>query len=196
MLEKEIEDIIYDGIRESPEEMKSRGFHLPENSKVYRQVNLGDYGIADLIVVGKSTDEKEGNLLDIRIYELKREHVNYADLAQITKYMGGIHFWLESIEELTDEIIELKIRITGYLVAPASKLGLTHWLGDDIQILTVSFSAFTGVKFISESNYYHYRDCTAKDVKIDISDFLAEINEKKLEIEIAESESMKGEIVH
>ncbi|EIO3909613.1 hypothetical protein LQK15_004143, partial [Vibrio vulnificus] len=55
--EKQLEDFIITAVNEDIIQLEERGFPLPDNAKVYQQVRLGDYGIVDLVAVGRGSDD-------------------------------------------------------------------------------------------------------------------------------------------
>lgn len=89
-LEKDLEDIIWNAqsTREGREKLKSRGLNI--QGKVFRQPNLGEYGIPDLVSI-----VYKNKAAIITIYELKRDEVNVHTLFQSSKYVKGIRILLE-----------------------------------------------------------------------------------------------------
>jgi hypothetical protein len=101
LIEKDLEDMIYDACKskEGMQFLNERG--LPISGKVYRQVNIGNYGIADLITVTYSHRYWNEVFLEntirarhffIDIYELKRDKVGIAALLQVCRYRVGLEY--------------------------------------------------------------------------------------------------------
>jgi hypothetical protein len=100
VLEKDIEDMIFNAAKSEIGQriLVERG--LIVTGKMYRQVNLKGYGIADLVTVtpfhlkgGKVSSGREkgqNTYVLISVYELKRGPVNYAALAQAARYKTAI----------------------------------------------------------------------------------------------------------
>lgn len=91
-LEKDLEDIIYENANtESGKDfLANRGLEL--RGHTFRQVNLGEYGIADLINI--STDgckAKNSRILIINIIELKNGVIDGKTLAQAMRYYKAIY---------------------------------------------------------------------------------------------------------
>ena len=82
-----MEDIIYDNAQ-SPEGLKllnQRGLLI--NGKMFRQVELGDNGRADLISVRYIP---QNDYLDIIVYELKKECITVNALMQAARYVTAL----------------------------------------------------------------------------------------------------------
>ncbi|WP_155297288.1 hypothetical protein [Spirosoma aerolatum] len=100
LVEKDLEDMIYDACKtkEGLDFLQERGLMI--TGKAYRQVNLGSYGIADLITVtyeGRgwepidifSNDYIMTRHFTIDIYELKRDKIGIDALLQVCRYCTG-----------------------------------------------------------------------------------------------------------
>lgn len=85
-LEKDLEDIIFENDNDL---LCERG--LPISGIKMRQVNLGDYGIADLLTVERVP---ELNTLAVTVYELKKGKINTDALLQLSRYITGIKEYL------------------------------------------------------------------------------------------------------
>jgi hypothetical protein len=84
-LEKNLEDIIWES---DNEKLFERG--LPIRGKCFRQLNLGVYGIADLVCV-----QRYGPFgLRITIYELKKDKIGISAFLQSIRYARGIQRYL------------------------------------------------------------------------------------------------------
>lgn len=91
-LEKSLEDIIYESPRH---EIEKRGLTLPTR-KLYRQVKIGNYGIADLIGFSVIYDNKiKEHLVYVELFELKKDSINEAAFWQSMRYAKGLQNWLE-----------------------------------------------------------------------------------------------------
>lgn len=95
-LEKDLEQIIYESGRDLLEE---KGLRV--KGKLYRQLRIGNYGIADLVSISKpfyiGKKEDESSLImpgTITIYELKKEKIGISALLQSISYMKGIQSYL------------------------------------------------------------------------------------------------------
>ncbi|TOI16065.1 hypothetical protein CGI66_15275, partial [Vibrio parahaemolyticus] len=136
--EKQLEDFIITAVNEDIIQLEERGFPLPDNAKVYRQVRLGDYGIVDLVAVGRGSDDDK---LQICLYELKRDSIGASNILQLTQYLGGITQWLSELYD--DDEYELM----GYLMAPSFDSFLSYFVSQFIEFYTINYEPFNGVSF-------------------------------------------------
>jgi hypothetical protein len=147
VLEKEIEDLIWDSLHDDPKVLKSRGFEFNEKHTFYRQVHLGDYGIADLIGVHLN---ETYHFADITIYELKKEKVTIDTLLQAARYAKGI-------SRMNDTGSKYTIQMNFCLVGKSVELGnnfvyLFDYI-DNLTALTYSIDLIQGVKFKEVGGY-------------------------------------------
>jgi hypothetical protein len=94
-LEKDLETII----AENYEACAARGLDIKQTwSLQFRQLNLGAYGIADLVNIGF-----DGSALSIQVIECKKDEINIATYLQAKRYLAGIkHILDDFIDELKD----------------------------------------------------------------------------------------------
>lgn len=97
-LEKNLEELIYENANteEGLSLLGERGLALYGHT--YRQVSLGEYGIADLLNV--YTDGKKGfRILVFNVIELKKEILTEKALSQVCRYLTAINKIIRKIEE-------------------------------------------------------------------------------------------------
>ncbi|MCF6442039.1 hypothetical protein L1077_21650 [Pseudoalteromonas luteoviolacea] len=183
--EKELEDFIFEAAEKDHEELSNRGLFMPDSPKFYRQVKLGDYGIADIIAIGRC---KETDKLEVFIYELKKEKVSVRDLPQISMYMGGVYMWLRgqySQEEYT---------MIGVLLAPSVDYEnlLFGNVTDKVFFMEIKYEAFNGVRFIPH-HYNGYAKNYCKSVDIEIPPPTDKKDEGKAEADESSEQTDKNE---
>ena len=159
LTEKELETFIIGAAEQDVDKLRERGFPIPNNPTLYRQVRLGDYGIVDLLAIGRS---RETDKLEIYLYELKRDTVSAADIPQIAKYLGGIDSWLFHSKSV-DEDATLK----GFLIAPEVDDFLTKFIQPFIHFVSINYSPYDGVRFDLHS-FNHFSDSECKNIDIAI----------------------------
>ncbi len=106
-LEKDLEDIIFEADRE---ELLKRG--LPIRGKVYRQLQIGNYGRADLVSVERGFDFIDGvfeRVLFINVFELKKDALTIDALIQAKRYASGIRRFLDKRDFSHSAIINTTI---------------------------------------------------------------------------------------
>jgi hypothetical protein len=93
-LEKDLEQIIYEA---SSDELQERGLYL--GGKLYRQLRIGNYGIADLVEFRRPRvhDYFKHHKIKglINVIELKKEKVGISAFLQALGYLKGIKRYLE-----------------------------------------------------------------------------------------------------
>jgi len=88
-LEKDLEQIIFEA---DYEELSDRGLFLYGTKK--RQLNIGNYGIADIVYFSRARCPSE-NYLIITIVELKQKQINVGTFLQAIRYAKGISRYLK-----------------------------------------------------------------------------------------------------
>ena len=161
--EKELEDIIFEAAskKDTRADLIKRGLDLPFNGKMYRQVNFGDYGIADLIHVSIFTNrvsiDRKYRCLQIEIIELKKNTISAQTVCQAYRYLKAIQ---ELIEELnTDQFVEINQHITliGSEIdknSDTSFVYLYNGLEDMVDIYTYSLK-YDGIWFEKQEHSWY-----------------------------------------
>lgn len=125
-LERNLEDIIFET---DNKKLLERG--LPIFGKKFRQVNLGSYGIADLVCFERNKDQ-----ITITVIELKKDCVNLDTLIQALRYVEGIkkYFKLRRFYEKSN--IKYIIRICGSKISNQKEIQLiTSNMSDDFLLI-------------------------------------------------------------
>lgn len=96
-LEKDLEQIIFETQKETLEE---RGLYA--KGKMYRQLRIGNYGVADLVTFERMMPcgmTKDGIYIRdkhlLTVFELKKEKLSVSGMLQGMKYVHGIKTYLE-----------------------------------------------------------------------------------------------------
>ena len=89
-LEKDLEQIIWES---DNEKLQTKGLEIC--GKKYRQLRIGNYGIADLVTVKRRMFHSCLPYIEITVYELKKEKVGIGAFLQSLKYCKGIQTYLE-----------------------------------------------------------------------------------------------------
>jgi len=112
--EKELEDYLYEVTQRNFDESPLEEF-APEG-EIFRQVNIGGYGVMDLVIVSFEfpCDMYSYPKVTITIIELKKHKINYQALGQISKYYRAIELFMN---EITGELKNpLQYDIKGILI--------------------------------------------------------------------------------
>lgn len=111
-LEKDLEQIIHES---GMDLLNQRG--LPIEGKMFRQMKIGNFGIADLMTIERPFREKipdYGMITHpgkITIYELKKEKISIGAFLQSIKYAKGVLAYLQKIDKR--HLFEIKIVLIG-----------------------------------------------------------------------------------
>lgn len=125
-LEKNLEDIIFET---DNKKLFERG--LPIFGKKLRQVNLGSYGIADLICFERSKDQ-----IIVTVIELKKDCVNLDALIQALRYVEGIKNYFRLRKFYKKSNIKYVIRLCGSKISNQKEIALiTSNISDDFLLI-------------------------------------------------------------
>jgi hypothetical protein len=152
-LEKDLEQIIFESGRDLLEE---KGLRI--EGKLYRQLRIGNYGIADLVSITKPfyIGRKIDNNLtliqgEITIYELKKDKIGISALLQALSYARGIQRYLEKRNKT--KLFEIKIDLIGKeLDTTGSFCFISNLLRSKISFFTYSYD-INGIEFKYEYDY-------------------------------------------
>lgn len=179
--EKELEDILCQNLSRNigRNVLYDRGFPLPyppdeiSTFKVYRQINFGDYGIADIITFCKHYEidiheddngKKSKRIypdVEITIYELKSREAEVKDFEQLSRYRTAVE------EIIRNGKISKYIHVNSYVVAPDINTG--HYLMNHSKLNMINFSYdVTGIEFNQTSGNWYRGDgvLTMNDINL------------------------------
>lgn len=155
-LEKDLEEIIFNSNRD---QLSERG--LIVNGKIKRQLNLGKFGILDLLTIEKEQEGYGSNLV-FTIYELKKDCIGISAFLQALSYARGIKLYLEKKRRIYH--FSIKIVLIGktidtkgsFCFIPDLFQSTPPFLHDG-QITDINFYTFKygieGISFKEENNY-------------------------------------------
>lgn len=158
-LEKDLETIIWESDKTK---LEDRGLCI--SGKLFRQLKIGNYGVADLIEVERQSaygDYVDPKLI-ITVYELKKDKVGISAFLQAVRYCKGISSYLNK-REIYD--FSFKICLIGKSVdIDGSLIYLTDLINADSDnsnsngyLLDVLYYVYEykidGLKFEQVSNY-------------------------------------------
>ncbi len=89
-LEKDLEQIIWET---DVNVLSERGLYI--EGKMYRQLKIGNYGIADLVTFAREGIGPD-SFIHFTVYELKKDNVGIAAFMQAYSYVKGISEYLKS----------------------------------------------------------------------------------------------------
>lgn len=149
-LEKDLEDVIFEcsKTKEGFDLLDDRGIGIW--GKMYRQVNLGSYGIADLISFDISNrytrTGRRIRTLYVKVYELKKDVIGVESMLQVCRYISAIR----SLFEDSPHYAECELEISGVLIGrrfdKSSDFAFLYNEIDNIDIYTYDYK-IDGIKF-------------------------------------------------
>lgn len=101
ILEKEIEDVVWDAISKDKKILLERGLEL-HCKKYFRQLDLGEYGTPDIIGCSASDETKSAH---IEVIELKKDTINVYTLLQAVRYAKAVSLIFEDYNYIDFELI-------------------------------------------------------------------------------------------
>lgn len=157
-LEKDLEQIIFENLSDSKKykNLENRGFclnpfgYVEKPYWVGRQVKIGNYGTADLIIVIRSMDGPyENHSLDIYVIELKVNVINNDTLLQVSRYMKGVNRYLKNR-------VKIRYSVKGVMIGKKICTSDYIYLFDDIidygKIVVLKYEyGINGLKFNEEN---------------------------------------------
>lgn len=160
-LEKHLEQIIF----ETPQEkLRQRGLSIFYD-KIFQQVNLGAYGIADVIAVQfncQSPDSKR-KVVIITVYELKQKEVNIHTLTQCGRYISGLTLFIEDNFNTENTDIIYRAVIIGDSVDENGDFVFLFGSLQNVSCYLYDY-AFDGIKFQIQRDWQHTDPCFPKNL--------------------------------
>lgn len=154
-LEKNLEDIIF----ETPsDKLRERGLYI--HAKRKRQLKIGNYGIADIVTLGRGYTPNGIPYVEVQVLELKQDKVDVHTFFQAVRYIKGIQRWI-SEHHYSLELIRYKIDLVGKsidlhspVIYLADIINIDDFsiFGLDINIYTYSYE-FDGIRFKNNHGY-------------------------------------------
>jgi hypothetical protein len=158
VLEKEIEDIVWEA---KGVQLVERGLKLRLGAIKWRQLNLGSYGIADIVTTKliKKTNYKGGHeisewILWVDVIELKKDEINIAAYLQALEYCKGLHRFLrDAINLNVDFSYKFNIILIGKKIDLNSSFCYMADFVENLQVYTYSIDLEKGVRFRSQRGF-------------------------------------------
>lgn len=155
-LEKDLEDVVYEAYRTGNQNfLLDRGLTSFTHDYVFRQLNLGDYGISDLIGVtfypSIEGSDMFRSFVNITVYELKKDSIGIDTFSQASRYAKGIELYLKS-QGVTE--YEFKFVLIGRTINVSNNDNLCFFQDVMSNVLTYTYSyGFDGIRFEKTASY-------------------------------------------
>lgn len=147
--ESDLERIIMQSDRDA---LCERGLPIGRSSRLYNQLRIGNYGVADIVEVERGRVPL-GSYLDITIYELKKDKIGISAFLQAIRYAQGINRYLQHCREFDE--YKLHIVLIGN---DLDKTGSFCFLGDLFTSPDIDSPYSNGVESISFFKYTYEID--------------------------------------
>lgn len=148
-LEKDLEEIIYAADRE---ELKKRGLYI--SGKMYRQLRIGNYGIADIVTVEckKHLYDRYLEEIIVNVYELKKDKIGISAFLQAVKYAKGIKQYIK--HKKYDERIgfDIHINLIGKEIDTTGEFCYINTVFRDVNFITYKMD-IKGLHFEMRNSY-------------------------------------------
>lgn len=148
VLEKDLEDMLFEYL-DNFDVLIPKGFEHSCQRK-YRQVNLGSYGIADIIGISEF-EQHDNKLIEINIYELKKEEISVGTFLQALRYAKALSIIFEKSNP--NDNIEYKIILIGKILKTNSDFIYLTDFYENLHLYTYSFDFHKGITFEQHSGY-------------------------------------------
>ena len=161
-IERDLEDIIFNT---DPNLLEDRGLSLLFDAHTYRQLQIGEYGIADIVQFKISKDPyfdgkdyKFHNVVQLKVIELKKDEINLSTFMQALSYAKG----LESFYQRRYRKMKAYCKLEVSIVLIGKKINMKDnfvYLVDfldnpkfELDLYTYSYD-FDGISFNYKSGY-------------------------------------------
>lgn len=153
ILEKELEDLLYEAMLtdEGVEKLRERGLYC--NGQPYRQVNLGAYGIADIITIGVYQEPGCNKHLIINVYELKKDAINGSTFFQALGYCKAIREVVDHLGLLLHNDVTFTIKLIGKSIDLSSNFCYLPDIFPNVHLYKYNFDLEKGLTFKRVENY-------------------------------------------
>lgn len=166
-LERDLEDIIFNT---DQYHLRERGLHCLLYDSIYRQVNLGNYGILDILTI-----RKDNNNFYVTVYEMKQKQINTNSFLQAVRYVRGLQrMW--DIYNLNNHELHLRIVLIGGSIDDKSDFCYISSVLRSVRFFTYKYD-YDGISFESSNSYKLVDEKFPKETIISLKDCI--VNLKK-----------------
>lgn len=146
-LEKNLEEIVFNA---STDDLRTRGLNV--YGKRYRQLHIGNYGIADIVTFHRDSIKKE---ILITVYEFKKDEVNMSTFEQALRYVKGIQSYLykrDIVSYFYGYHINFNIVLVGASIDLCGSFQFLPDIFENVKIIKYTYE-FDGINFTEEAFY-------------------------------------------
>lgn len=151
VLEKEIEDMIWQGINENRPLLRKKGLWVWDKTTYHRQIDFGSYGICDIIGIQVEPKRHGFRHINVHVIEIKKEEVNNATFYQALRYCKAAKRVVA--KRLTNTTVDCGITLVGKTVDCKSDFIYLPDLFDNVALYTYKLDFKRGITFKREHGY-------------------------------------------
>lgn len=151
VLEKEIEDMICQGLAGDRPLLRKKGLWIWEDAAYQRQVDFGSYGICDILGMQVYPRMNGTRYINAHIIEIKKEEVNIATFLQAARYAKAVQRIIK--KRLTNTKVQCAITLIGKTVDSSSDFIYLPDIIDNLAIYTYKLDFKDGITFQREAGY-------------------------------------------
>jgi hypothetical protein len=111
-----------------------------------RQLNLGPYGIADIVQIQPVVRKTAGYDFLITVVELKKDEVNVSTLTQACRYVAALKQFIRTLSKAKPVYIESMVVLVGRTINTNDWTHLGHHL-NNVRVWTYNLDLETGISF-------------------------------------------------
>lgn len=174
ILEKEIEELLFEALTEDPEIVSKRGLKHNYEFEHLRQQDLGNYGRPDVIGYSIHPRDKGERIITVSVFELKKEQININTLLQASRYCTGIQEYI-SKHNLVNTRVVTNIFLIGKSIDDSTDFVFLLNQMSNVRAYTFKLDIYEGLKFNRENGYFINKN-GFKNTNISFSD-LRTLNE-------------------
>lgn len=152
ILEHEIESILVRLLRNHPDRVLEKGLDISKIGWVGSQINLGNYGVLDVINVylnGKSDDGINNLVFDV--FELKKDLIDIQTLLQSVRYCRAIKSILQ--KSYFHYNVDFRIHLIGRKVVKSNDFIYMTDIFNGFFLYEYKLDAFDGISFEKKEGY-------------------------------------------
>lgn len=161
-VEKDIEDMMFNAPKDS---LKHRGLKCFNHTTLLRQVNLGAYGIADLIGFQYEKLDEFRTVSTVTVYELKKDGIGFSAFGQACRYISGLKKYFEIFKEESAPTF-YEIVLIGSSIELSSNFVYAASFNDFLSCYTYTFD-YHGLLF-NKQEMNEYRPSSLSDAGLGI----------------------------
>lgn len=113
--------------------------------EVFKQVNIGAYGIADIVAINIIDTDPANPVMEVTVFELKRGTITWESVAQVYRYIAGIKQSVPTAYQfpypVTFKAVVVGKKVDHSLTFPV------YYIADHVELFEYRFEVLEGIHF-------------------------------------------------